>query len=474
MEPAYQFQSTRPCGARLARHDLSWRYGKCFNPRARAGRDQVAKLALAVSECFNPRARAGRDEGTVNANALILQFQSTRPCGARHGDHVSCPTCRLVSIHAPVRGATRSRAVPSRTRRVSIHAPVRGATSPISSVNPSSPRFNPRARAGRDKLISSIVVNDIWFQSTRPCGARHFGRLMGPYPGGSFNPRARAGRDPARDTCCGGYGQGFNPRARAGRDPVGIVGPDIWSSFNPRARAGRDMAMQGVSAISERFQSTRPCGARRCRDEAAPLLEHVSIHAPVRGATRTLRYHGQQQPVSIHAPVRGATIAKWWTTHNALLFQSTRPCGARRNRVGGMARDGVFQSTRPCGARRRRKPLASGCDQVSIHAPVRGATIPIPLSTASSMRFQSTRPCGARQRQSGRVQGPDHVSIHAPVRGATNGGSNPPPSIGVSIHAPVRGATHRPPHPGERALCFNPRARAGRDQPKSGRRSLPL
>jgi len=56
--------------------------------------------------CFNPRAREGRDQG----GCCAYWFPSS------------------VSIHAPVKGATRARHVRSRQAPVSIHAPVKGAT----------------------------------------------------------------------------------------------------------------------------------------------------------------------------------------------------------------------------------------------------------------------------------------------------------------------------------------------------------
>jgi len=36
-----------------------------------------------IPQCFNPRARRGRDFGAQHRKALFLQFQSTRPQGAR-------------------------------------------------------------------------------------------------------------------------------------------------------------------------------------------------------------------------------------------------------------------------------------------------------------------------------------------------------------------------------------------------------
>ena len=75
------FQSTRPRGARRSYRSRVADHG-CFNPRARAGRDQDRRSTARDASCFNPRARAGRDG-------------PDRECGVVG-----------VSIHAPARGAT--------------------------------------------------------------------------------------------------------------------------------------------------------------------------------------------------------------------------------------------------------------------------------------------------------------------------------------------------------------------------------
>jgi len=78
----------------------------------------------------------------------------------------------------------------------------------------------------------------------------------------------------------------------------------------------------------------------------------------------------------------------------------------------------MFQSTHPCGVRLHLPMSNPGYVNVSIHAPVRGATY-------EDDNLLITR----------------IVSIHAPVRGATfmSGADEYFPT--VSIHAPVRGAT---------------------------------
>ncbi len=139
------------------------------------------------------------------------------------------------------------------------------------------------------------------------------------------------------------------------------------------------------------------------------------------------------------------------------------------------------------------------CVGVSIHAPVRGATLCRPSWTMAPVSFnpraragrdlvmesfavergvfqstrpcgarpgvihmtitidlfQSTRPCGARPRCPG-CPGRCYwgVSIHAPVRGAT--GALYPTELkeAVSIHAPVRGATRDRPEDGRTGAEF--------------------
>ena len=100
--------------------------------------------------------------------------------------------------------------------------------------------------------------------------------------------------------------------------------------------------------------------------------------------------------VSIHAPARGATDASYEDAER-ILFQSTRPRGARRPvKVSHWHETNRFQSTRPRGARHGFVSLSLlrkcfnpraregrdqveraylGADGVSIHAPARGATM---------------------------------------------------------------------------------------------------
>ena len=141
--------------------------------------------------------------------------------------------------------------------------------------------------------------------------------------------------------------QSTRPRgARPGRSTSG------WSchGFNPRAREGRD---------------SRTLFRRR--------IGRVSIHAPARGATDRGILIPYKNIVSIHAPARGATVVMA-NLVTSLLFQSTRPRGARLQLWQGDALDVLFQSTRPRGARRVCRGHHAPKWRVSIHAPARGAT----------------------------------------------------------------------------------------------------
>ncbi len=187
-----------------------------------------------------------------------------------------------------------------------------------------------------------------------------------------------------------------------------------------------------------RFQSTRPRGAR-----------------PYPGLLRRIRY------VSIHAPAWGATYAL--QNNNAEMGFNPRARVGRDPAMSDVLTIISFQSTRPRGARH---PYGERPDyhKVSIHAPAWGATCYYsrirwesrfnprarvgrdkPLSVKSlDESFQSTRPRGARLFQEV-LRFYLRVSIHAPAWGAT----------GYVFVMPT-------------VLCFNPRARVGRDQINTG------
>ncbi len=232
---------------------------------------------------------------------------------------------------------------------VSIHAPAWGATPGLGSSPNGSSSFNPRARVGRDQRFRQVVEQRFEFQSTRPRGAR-------------------------RGMCCGKYWRHtvsiHAPAWGATEvDRIFLVGRQFQST---RPRGARPQIAL-VTANGLTFQSTRPRGARllgrtEAIGEAARFNPRARVGRDV--AKRGIRAYTE---VSIHAPAWGAT-APLPEGGLVLMFQSTRPRGARRLPLWTQKR---FPS-------------------VSIHAPAWGAT---PASSS--------------------WHNPSSVSIHAPAWGAT-------------------------------------------------------
>ena len=79
---------------------------------------------------FNPRSRQGSDFIDVDLGVALD-----------------------ISIHAPVKGATRSNRPANIKAKISIHAPVKGATRGRSLSARLLAYFNPRSREGSDGLV---------------------------------------------------------------------------------------------------------------------------------------------------------------------------------------------------------------------------------------------------------------------------------------------------------------------------------
>ena len=233
------------------------------------------------------------------------------------------------------------------------------------------------------------------------------------------------------------------------------------------------------------FQSTRPRGARHASAVNMLSRNHVSIHAPARGATRASAEATSAACVSIHAPARGATRCGHDRLCVCMQFQSTRPRGRDCDR--GMRSPDASHSFNPRARAGRDDALSARSRRsgmVSIHAPARGATTAVTCQLVSDV-FQSTRPRGARRRctsiaccalqfQSTRPRGARrlirhdveylHVFQSTRPRGARHVTSmRAARRARVSIHAPARGATSRPIGIQRQIRSFNPRAREGRD-----------
>ena len=123
---------------------------KCFNPRTHTGCDLLGKVLTTRLYSFQSTHPHGvrlslyqlkkvleefqstHPHGVRQSQALTPhawhRFQSTHPHGVRRSDGRVYSDDWSVSIHAPTRGATRSKRSGIFTFKVSIHAPTRGAT----------------------------------------------------------------------------------------------------------------------------------------------------------------------------------------------------------------------------------------------------------------------------------------------------------------------------------------------------------
>ena len=121
---------------------------------------------------FNPRSHEGSDIRPKRDRKCGCIFQSTLPRGERP-KAIGVDVSKIISIHAPTRGATSRRFHPSKKRnyfnprshegsdkaiscknkrkcKISIHAPTRGATDNGRVLEAEYLNFNPRSHEGSD------------------------------------------------------------------------------------------------------------------------------------------------------------------------------------------------------------------------------------------------------------------------------------------------------------------------------------
>ena len=215
---------------------------------------------------------------------------------------------------------------------------------------------------------------------------------------------------------------------------------DVFQSTPPRG--GRPLTIAAMVDRELMFQSTPPRGGRPVDPADARSRRCGFNPRPRAGGDRLdTRARATCSGVSIHAPARGATRLLWPIAPRT-MFQSTPPRGGRPDCDRRRCRHLRRFNPRPreggdmVGIEHRQV-----ADDVSIHAPARGATL---------------RPAAARLHRG--------VSIHAPARGATRlASADVDAASGVSIHAPAKGATAGSLASDATAERFNPRPREGGD-----------
>jgi len=100
------FQSTHPHGVRpcplVRRLDRS----ESFNPRTRTGCDQNRPKRVVGGRRFQSTHPHGVRRRLAKKEVTFMLFQSTHPHGVRQNETCEPHSARIVSIHAPARGAT--------------------------------------------------------------------------------------------------------------------------------------------------------------------------------------------------------------------------------------------------------------------------------------------------------------------------------------------------------------------------------
>ena len=241
----------------------NWSDAPGFNPRAHAGRDRNVcdvRLVVGVVSTHAPTRGATVGAGFAPGVADVSTHAPTR--GATI-DRYRLIRLADVSTHAPTRGATvDDHAGMVLSRRVSTHAPTRGATVLPAPFGPAISVFQPtRPRGARP--ASSRDTWSVWtFQPTRPRGARrHAVAVRRRVDAVSTHAPTRGATDVGRHHDDLGRVSTHAPTRGATVGDIGVVLLLAVSTHAPTRGATEDAL--AVVLGNERFQPTRPRGARR-------------------------------------------------------------------------------------------------------------------------------------------------------------------------------------------------------------------
>ena len=224
--------------------------------------------------------------------------------------------------------------------------------------------FNPRAPCGARQVLQECAALDNSFNPRAPCGARH--RDSGSFREHQVSIHApRVGRDIALNS-----GSFRSIEFQSTRPVWGATETCRSSARPPRFQSTRPVwgatIRKARSICTLRcFNPRAPCGARRSKRGKLTLIVCFNPRAPCGARHRSLSIAEIEEFQSTR-PVWGATGMRV-TCKCHLMFQSTRPCGARVAVVNGSASN-RFNPRAPCGARQPWRPSLAYV-RVSIHAP---------------------------------------------------------------------------------------------------------
>ena len=143
--------------------------------------------------------------------------------------------------------------------------------------------------------------------------------------------------------------------------------------FNPRSHEGSDEVSDEIVKITKIISIHAPTKGATENQITICVVYVISIHAPTKGATDLVIDNLSGWLISIHAPTKGATPLHYVELNN-FEFQSTLPRRERPKEAARIWLKVIFQSTLP--RRERHKTIEEKIfeDDISIHAPTKGAT----------------------------------------------------------------------------------------------------
>ena len=150
----------------------------------------------------------------------------------------------------------------------------------------------------------------------------------------------------------------------------------VYLSFNPRPRTGGDALSMHFPSTPNKFQSTPPHGGRPGFPGTPNGTYKVSIHAPARGATIKTRTRPIRNGSFNPRPRTGGDRHAIKDKGYKVRFNPRPRTGGDRQRCQRLDTE-AFQSTPPHGGRPTRHSDCESTIGVSIHAPARGATVPL-------------------------------------------------------------------------------------------------
>ena len=232
----------------------------------------------------------------------------------------------------------------------------------------------------------------------------------------------------------------FNPRTHEGCDGLTRQKTDQAACFNPRTHEGCDRPPR--AEIPEPI-SFNPRTHEGCDRNNLSLTTYLNSFNP--------RTH------------EGCDLESGTIAERQIKFQSTHPRGVRQIKVVTKTKEDSFnprthegcdlQCYKAIRPHRSFNPRThEGCDMV------------FPPCLVVILPFQSTHPRGVRPTFSNHNSETENVSIHAPTRGATVKAAVFKGAVRVSIHAPTRGATGFDWYANSVSFCFNPRTHEGCDK----------